>query len=117
MRKAVEELIKLGRMPDESIDDDESVDEMISAYESLMDKVEQPITKEEAEVLIELFPDSAFYDMQWDLLRIVESMIIETDTSSYREIINQCPSDEWRHALNVRFDNWIKETKINDDDD
>jgi hypothetical protein len=47
MRKEVIELEKLGRMPNESIDDDESVDDVIASYSSILDKITLPITYEE----------------------------------------------------------------------
>lgn len=108
MRKEFLELLKLGRMPNESIDDDESVDSIIALYDSFLEKIILPISYEEGEVLISLFPDNAFYDLQWTLLKLVESLIKTVDNEKYRILINQCPSEEWKDSLSARFNNWIE---------
>lgn len=108
MRKEFLELLKLGRMPNESIDDDESVDSTIALYDSVLESIILPISYEEGEVLISLFPDNAFYDLQWTLLKLVESLIKSVDNKKYRTLINQCPSEEWRDSLAARFNNWLE---------
>jgi hypothetical protein len=108
MRKEFLELQASGRMPNESIDDDESVDDIVASYDSILEKITLPITYEEGEILINLFPENAFYDLQWSLLKLVESLIKTVDNEKYRVLINRCPSKEWRNSLNVRFNNWLE---------
>lgn len=107
MRSEFLELQKLGRMPNESINDDESIDDIINSYDSILDKISFPVTYEEAEILIRLFPENAFYDLQWSLLKLIESLIQLIDNEKYRNLIDKCPSKEWKEALNNRFNNWL----------
>ena len=104
MREEFLELRKLGQMPDESIDDDASIDDVVASYDALLGRITPPITCEECEVLIELFPENAFYDLQWRLLKLVESLM--ADDKAYRKLIDRCPSREWRETLNARFRNF-----------
>jgi len=48
----------------------------------------------------------AFYDLQWRLLQLVESMIKEVSEADYLRLISQCPSEEWREGLINRYKNW-----------
>jgi hypothetical protein len=115
MRKEFLELQKLGRMPNESIDDDESVDDIVTSYDLILEKITLPISYEEGEILINLFPENAFYDLQWSLLKLVESLIKTVDNEKYRLLINQCLSKEWRDSLNIRFNNWLeKQADVSD---
>ncbi len=84
-------LQKLGRMPNESINDDESVDDVIASYSTVLERITPPVTYEEGEILIKLFPENAFYDLQWSLLKLTESLI-DVDHEKYRELIIN-PSD------------------------
>lgn len=109
MRKEVLELQNLGRMPNESINDDENIDNIVNSYDSLLEKITLPITYDEGEILIKLFPENAFYDLQWSLLKLVESLEVNGD--KYKNLIEKCPSEEWRSILSSRYNNWAK--KIN----
>ena len=109
MRKEFLELLKLGRMPNESIDDDESVDSTIALYDSVLENITLPISYEEGEILISLFPDNAFYDLQWTLLKLVESLIKSVDNKKYRTLIisAQVKNGEiaWPLALTIGWKN------------
>lgn len=106
MRKEILELQHLGRMPNESINDDETIDNIVNSYDSLLEKIALPITYEEGEVLIKLFPENAFYDLQWSLLKLIESL--EIDGDKYKSLIDKCPSKEWKNILSSRYNNWLK---------
>jgi len=41
--------------------------------------------------------------LQWSLLRLVESVSVDDDR--YIQLINSCPSQEWRDTLNARYAN------------
>ena len=75
MRQEFVYLTELGRMPNESLSDDESIDKLINIYDELLENITLPLSYEEALVLVRIFPESAFYDLQWTLLRLVESMV------------------------------------------
>lgn len=115
MRSEFLELQKLGRMPNESIDDDGSIDSLISSYDKMLEKIELPISYEEGEILINLFPENAFYDLQWTLLKLVESLVKVVDKEKYKSLINQCQSKEWKDTLYIRFNNWLeKQANVSD---
>ena len=52
---------------------------------------------------------TSFYDLQWDLLKLVESVIRIDDGDKYIQLINACPSQEWKGVLNIRYKNYKKE--------
>lgn len=113
MREQILKLKAIGRMPTESDadDNDEKIDELIEQYDELISSVERPITLEEAEVLVSLFPDGFFYDMHWGLLHLFETCILSASEEEYQKLIDKCPSEEWRQNLQIRYENWKK--KIN----
>lgn len=68
MRNEILQLKDLGRMPNESINDTESIDELVNTYDALLEQIQLPISFDEAMVLVQIFPENAFYDLQWSLL-------------------------------------------------
>lgn len=104
MRPEVLKLKDIGKMPTESINDDETIMPIIEQYDELLSKVEKPITLAEAEILISIFPDGFFYDLHWDLIRLVESVI--ASDQEYEHLIKKCSSQEWKETLLVRYENW-----------
>ena len=75
MREEIKELRELGQMLTESIQDDAAVMDKIKRYDDLLSKVEEPIDYDEAMVLVKLFPEGFFYDLHWDLLKLIESIL------------------------------------------
>ena len=61
MRAEVLELKKLGRMPNESVSDAESIVEVIKQYDDLLAKITPPLDTEEVKTLIGLFPESGLW--------------------------------------------------------
>ena len=62
---------------------------------------------QEVGVLIDIFPEGGMYGVEWDLLKLVESYLIEAPSSEeYRKLITACPSEEWRETMQARLDNW-----------
>lgn len=92
MRTEFLQLKDLGRMPNESINDPDNIVEVIRSYDELLERIQLPISYDEAEVLVQIFPESSFYDLQWDLLKLVESVIRIDDGDKYIQLINACPS-------------------------
>lgn len=107
MRREIIELSKLGQMPDESINDTDKILDTIKSYDVLLSKIKCPITYEEGLRLVGLFPNNSFYDLQWDLLKLIEMLIKTTSPDKYLALINKCPSEEWRKLLKQRFNNWL----------
>ena len=101
MRNEILQLKDLGRMPNESINDSDN---------ALLEQIQLPISFDEAMVLVQIFPENAFYDLQWSLLRLVESVCVDDDR--YIQLINSCPSQEWRDTLNTRYENYKKAQEV-----
>lgn len=112
MRNEILQLKDLGRMPNESINDTESIDELVNTYDALLEQIQLPISFDEAEVLVQIFPENSFYDLQWDLLKLVESVIRIDDGDKYIQLINACPSQEWKGVLNIRYKNYKKSQEV-----
>lgn len=112
MRTEISQLKDLGRMPNESISDTESIIDVIRSYDDLLVQIQFPISLDEAQVLVQIFPESSFYDLQWGLLKLVESVINIVDGDTYLHLINSCSSQEWRDVLNARYKNYKKEQEV-----
>lgn len=63
MRTEFLQLKDLGRMPNESINDPDNIVEVIRSYDELLERIQLPISYDEAEVLVQIFPESSFYDL------------------------------------------------------
>ncbi len=107
MQKSVERLKALGQMPDARRDD--PTEETLERYDQLLSEVETPLSYEEAEALVGVFPEGGTYGLEWTLLRLVESY---ADLPGYRRMIAGCPSEEWRGILTARLDNYEKKHGI-----
>ena len=112
MRKEIKELKRLGQMPTESIQDDYTIMDKIKQYDELLSKIELPIDYDEAIVLVKLFPEGFFYDLHWDLLKLIESILPNISEEKYLDLINECPSPEWKELLTQRFQNWLESKKV-----
>jgi len=69
MRTEFLQLKDLGRMPNESINDPDNIVEVIRSYDELLERIQLPISYDEAEVLVQIFPESSFYDLQVGLIK------------------------------------------------
>jgi hypothetical protein len=69
MRKEVNELIKLGPMPDEEAVEVETVEK----YERLLHQIKPPLSNHEAESLIILFGSDSFFGLAWTLVNLIET--------------------------------------------
>ena len=87
IRKEIIELQKMGRMPNESLNDDPSLDNIIEQYDELLQSIEKPISVNEGEILIKLFPENSFYDLQWTLLHLIESLFTVIEIEKYENLI------------------------------
>lgn len=106
MQDSIIQLKALGQMPDSL--SSKPPEELVSKYDDLLAKVKTPLTEEEIEVLISIFPESTMYEVEWTLLHLVETYFEPKLLSKYRNLISKCPSEEWRDTMNARLDNWKK---------
>lgn len=97
VQKEIDEIKILGKMPEAT---DENIDEkIVDKYEKLLSVINQPISKEEAEVLISIFPEYSFFELEWTLLHIIESSDERMTKKEYEELINKCSSEYWKALL------------------
>jgi hypothetical protein len=97
VQKEIEELILLGKMPEAT---DANLDEkIVKKYEELLNKIAKPVSKEEAEVLILIFPEYSLFELEWTLLHIIESSYEKMTKKEYEELINKCSSKYWKALL------------------
>ena len=106
MQDTIIQLKALGQMPDSLTGN--PAGELVSKYDELLIKVKTPLTEEEVEALIGIFPESTMYEVEWTLLHLVETYVKPELLSKYRNLISKCPSEEWRDTMKVRLDNWEK---------
>lgn len=93
IRQAIVELEKMGKLPEDTNDDDIS-DDVIAKYESLLTSIIPPITDEEAKVLIKIMPDDSFYGSEWSILHL-----LETSPHWSKEIIELSDSEKWKQRM------------------
>lgn len=108
-----EDLKRLGKMPNQDLDNDkEEILKKVREYESLFERIQEPITIEEGNVLLSLLPDDKFYDLQWRILSFIENIEL-TDMKiqeEYEELISKCSNEEIKSNLIAGYENW-KEQK------
>ena len=102
MKENVTELVKLGKIPNDS----DMSDELFNRYDELI-QVDEPLTFDEAELLITLFSDDCD-DLNWGLLHTIETVFDADNTERYRTLISKCNNAEFREALETRLNNAIK---------
>ncbi len=105
MQETIIQLKSLGQMPD-SLTEAPSED-IVNQYDDLLTQVTTPLTLEEVEILISIFPESTMYEVEWAVLHLVETYFDNIDfISKYKELVLKCPSEEWKDTMNMRLDNW-----------
>lgn len=67
-------------MPDST--EENPTEELVEKFDKLLGKVKTPLTQEEAKILINLFPKSTMYEVEWSLLHLVETYLIEAPSRS-----------------------------------
>lgn len=107
MRLEILELQAMGQMPDEAADDykNDQICELADKYRTLLETIQKPQNIKEAEILISLFPNEYFFHLEWDLLHCVETIYRSLSEEEVLNLINQCPSKEWKKILLRRVQN------------
>jgi hypothetical protein len=100
IRPEVVRLKELGALPDES-NEQAYADDYFEEVERLLDSIDAPVNREEAEILIQLFPPVSCYGMGWTILHLVESV----EETPVEMLIDQCNSEEWKNRLTERAEN------------
>ena len=103
MKETILALAKLGKIPNE----DDLSDELFRQYDSLI-QTDEPLTYEEAEVLMPLFSDDC-YDLNDGLMRVIETVPIDMQNpAQYRALIAKCGNAEFREMMENRLNNTLK---------
>ena len=97
MKENVTELVKLGKIPNDSY----MSDELFNRYDELI-QIDEPLTFEEAELLITLFSDDCD-DLNWGLLHTIETVFDTDNIERYRTLISKCNNSVFREALESRL--------------
>ena len=69
MRQEVDELLRMGPMPDEGSAEQDQVDR----YAELIDGIARPATDDEARALVSIFGHDDFFGVAWSLLHLIET--------------------------------------------
>ena len=108
-KEILENLMLLGKMPNMDLDNDSTnTEQLIEKYKSLLDTLESPITMEEGQALLTILPDKHFYDLEWVVLSLIESIELsgECRMLEYEGLINGCLNKEIKSNLQAGYDNW-----------
>jgi hypothetical protein len=103
IQEGITKLMLLGRMPDES--EDKLSSKQIEEYANLLEKIKTPINIEEGYILIKLFPEHSLFGIEWTLLHLIESIYAHTEILTYKNLIEECNSVEWKEILLKRLTN------------
>jgi hypothetical protein len=68
MRKEVREFAALGSLPDQNAEP-----EVIDQHAASLEQIEQPVSDEEARILVGLFGPDDCYGVAWTLLHLIET--------------------------------------------
>ena len=104
MKENVMRLVTLGKIPN----DNDMSDELFNQYDELI-QMDEPLTFEEAELLITLFSDDCD-DLNWGLLHMIESVGCN-NIERYRKLISKCNDPEFRETLEIRLNNTLEKDK------
>lgn len=105
MKENIMELMKLGKIPN----DDDMSDEIFNQFDELI-QTDEPLTFEEARLLITLFSDDCD-DLNWGLLHLIESIDIHDNIERYRILISNCNNTEFKEILEIRLNNTLEKNK------
>lgn len=104
MKENVMRLVTLGKIPN----DNDMSDELFDQYDELI-QMDEPLTFEEAEMLVTLFSDDCD-DLNWGLLHTIESVGCN-NIERYRKLISKCNNPEFRETLEIRLNNTLEKNK------
>ena len=105
MRKQVEELLKMGKIPL----DNEMSDDLFNKYDKLIqglfDDNSEPLNREETENLMKLFSDD-YSDLNTGLVHSLENN--QCSAGEFVDIILNCGNEEYKKTMLYRQKNWLK---------
>lgn len=100
LKNNIIEFVKLGKIPN----DNDMTNELFKKYDLLL-RTEEPLTYEEAELVISMFSDDCD-DLNWVLLNLIESVEFH-DVERYKELIAKCNNIKFKEILEIRLNNFL----------
>lgn len=95
----IEELRKLGQIPDE----DDMDEELFWKYHNLIDDCEE-LSVEDAKFLATIFSDEC-HNLNWTLLHKIETMYKKVEVTEYIEILEEITNIEFSDLMFDRLEN------------
>ncbi|WP_327008118.1 hypothetical protein OHA72_13085 [Dactylosporangium sp. NBC_01737] len=77
IRPEVREFISLGRLPSEDLEPDDVLEVLVRRAGELLDRIERPVTDEEALALAECFGDDECFGLAHTLRHTIETAPVE----------------------------------------
>lgn len=108
----IKQLQQLGKMPNEDLDNDGTdTHNLVAQYETLLNEIEEPISFEDAYVLLSILPDTKCYGLEEIIEGKIESIELDNEETieAYDKLINSCNNKEVKDFLIVGFENWKEE--------
>lgn len=112
MRKQVEELVKMGKIPLDYEMSDDLFNKYDKPIQSLFDDNE-PLSREETESLMKLFSDD-YSDLNTGLVHSFENNLCSID--EYIDIILTCGNEEYKKSMLYRQKNWLQSFEFENDE-
>ncbi|MCD8455093.1 hypothetical protein LNJ08_11895 [Tenacibaculum finnmarkense genomovar ulcerans] len=103
IQNSILELQSLGKMPNEYMDDGEDVELLRKKYKECLASIKTPINFNEAKILITLFPDDIFYDLEYDIFSLIETFS-SSNINQYEDVIKKCNNSSYKELLISRLE-------------
>ena len=73
VRREILELSKLGPLPSADTAVRDNLDGLIAKYQEILESIKEPVTDEEARILVTLFSPGDAFGLDWALVHLVET--------------------------------------------
>ena len=118
MQEAILKIQKIGAPPEgfedggcleeDAFPSDELCD-LWDEYQEAADSITQPVTWEEAEILIKYCPTDHMAGIEWTVLHCIESVFAPDAIEDFRTLIEKCNSDMMKNMLLKRLQNYLND--------
>ncbi len=105
-----------GGCPEDDVFPSDEILDLWDEYQDAVVAIRQPITLEEAEVLIKCCPTDRMAGVEWSLLHCIESYISNRDLQDkpgelekYKNLIKKCNSDMMKGMLLERLESYLSQ--------
>lgn len=106
--KIYQGLVLLGKMPVQDFENSSPAMEKLANQFRVLLEMKDVITIDEAKFLISILPKRHFYDLEWSILSLVESIVLQDDNDkqAYEKLIQSCTNEEIKSNLLAGYENW-----------